>query len=308
MGACSSHLPPEEGPPLIIDVEQVVADAAWDMFYHSISRWQRLCLRRSNYSVEVQMNYFHFQVTDEQLFNVEDDYISDKSGDKKKNRHAVKGELANRQLTHQSQTAPEHLGLETEFNNSTGERQTYNFKFEKTRKASINVSFQKGFCIGGKASFSLGLPKVLPDGKASGEVDMRVTVTKTTGETFEQTLTTCTTSDITVAPHSHYLATVVMEERNLLADFKVWVMMSMPAQQAHAVIRDRQGAPVFHFKPRNLAELFPPSTHLPGPDGQPRTDAVEFLIEGRVDGMQLASHRINLADRGLESRLAQAQP
>ena len=50
-------------------------------------------------------------------------------------------------------------------------------------------------------------------------------VSKTTGETFEQTLTTCATSDITVAPHSHYTATVVMEERNLLADFQVSVTL-----------------------------------------------------------------------------------
>ena len=46
-------------------------------------------------------------------------------------------------------------------------------------------------------------------------------VSKTSGETFEQTLTTCATSDITVAPHSHYTATMVMEERSLLADFQV---------------------------------------------------------------------------------------
>ena len=36
-------------------------------------------------------------------------------------------------------------------------------RFDKTRKASITVSYQKGFSIGGKANFSLGLPKVLSD-------------------------------------------------------------------------------------------------------------------------------------------------
>ena len=40
----------------------------------------------------------------------------------------------------------------------------------------MTVTYQKGFSIGGKANFSLGLPKIMADGKASGEIDMRVSV------------------------------------------------------------------------------------------------------------------------------------
>ncbi|KAK7089986.1 uncharacterized protein [Littorina saxatilis] len=297
MGGCSSS-PAKDKNPMIIDVERAVADAAWNMFYYSRSRLKRLCMRRKDYTVEVPMNYFHFQVTDEQLFEVKSNKNKDDK-DKKGNGNHAESDKSSKPLAYTSQTSPEHVGLETEFKNSTGEKQTYNFRCEKTRKATMTVTYQKGFSIGGKANFSLGLPKIMPDGKASTEIDMRVSVSKTTGETFEQTLTTCATSDITVAPHSHYTATVVMEERHLLADFKVWVMMCMPAKEARAFIKNRQGETIFFYKLRKLSKLFSEDKHLKDEDGEVRPDAVEFVTEGRVDGMQLSSHRINLIDHGL---------
>ena len=77
-------------------------------------------------------------------------------------------------------------------------------------------------------------------------------------------------------------------------------MMSMPAKEARAIIKNRRGDPIFFYKLRNLSELFPTSTHLTDKDGETRSDAVEFVVEGRVDGMQLSSHRINLADHKLD--------
>ena len=88
---------------------------------------------------------------------------------------------------------------------------------------------------------------------------------------------------------------------------QVRVMMSMPAKEARAVIKNKQGDPIFFYKLRNLSELFPKTTHLPEEDGEPRSDAVELLIEGRVDGMQLSSHRINLTDHGVVQRHTQTE-
>ena len=84
-------------------------------------------------------------------------------------------------------------------------------------------------------------------------------------------------------------------------------MMSMPAKEARAFIQNKQGEALFFYKLRNLSELFPKATHLLGEDGEPRSDAVEFLIEGRVDGMQLSSHRINLTDHGVVQRHTQTE-
>nr|KAG5697706.1 hypothetical protein BaRGS_000591 [Batillaria attramentaria] len=209
------------------------------------------------------MNYYHFQEVDHKFDDLE---TPGAKGANNGNNTSPKGNKSRspEKLHHHNKekTDPEHVGLETDFENSTGEKQTYNFKFEKTRKATVSVNYQKGYSIGGKANFSIGLPKVMPDGKVGTEINMHVTVTKTTGETFEETLTTCATSDITVAPRSHYTATVVMEERTIRAAFKVWVMMSMPAKESRAFIKNKQGQTIFFYKLRNLAELFPKETHI----------------------------------------------
>ena len=41
----------------------------------------------------------------------------------------------------------------------------------------MTVTYQKGYSIGGKASFSLGLPKVMSDSSVGGEMNMNVQVT-----------------------------------------------------------------------------------------------------------------------------------
>jgi hypothetical protein len=40
----------------------------------------------------------------------------------------------------------------------------------------FQVTYQKGFSIGGKASFSIGLPKVLGDGSIGVELDKQLQV------------------------------------------------------------------------------------------------------------------------------------
>ncbi|PVD18917.1 hypothetical protein C0Q70_21476 [Pomacea canaliculata] len=127
----------------------------------------------------------------------------------------------NKQGGSRRQATPEMIGLETRFNNDTDTEQKYNFNFQKERSASVEVTYQRGFSIGGKANFTLGIPKIAEDSSLGVEIETHVQVTKTTGEKHEERVTTSATSEITVAPHSHYTITVVMEERNLEATFKL---------------------------------------------------------------------------------------
>ena len=84
--------------------------------------------------------------------------------------------LAGKGLANSDRTSPGSIGLETEFNNDTDEKQTYTFQFEKVRTATVEVSYQRGFSIGSKANFSIGLPKVLGDGSIGVEMDKRLEV------------------------------------------------------------------------------------------------------------------------------------
>nr|KAG5685181.1 hypothetical protein BaRGS_005612 [Batillaria attramentaria] len=274
-----------QDPNLIIDVEKVLADDTWDMFRVSFSKFQRRFLKRKQFKIEVPMNYFNFEEVSQAKVTLRDCPqgidVSGAPGPKKTN--------------------PGHIGLETEFNNDTDEQQTYTFQFEKTRTAAVEVSYQKGYSIGAKANFSIGLPPVFGDGSVGFEVEKQLQVTNASGERFEETLKTSATSNIVVTKRSKYTASVIMEERNMMADFKITVRMTMPAQKAPIYIKDvKTGDTVFVRTVRNLPRLFRTFKDVKRvPDtgeneGRDRLDAVDFSIEGIIQGVQLSSHRINL--------------
>ncbi|KAL8580899.1 hypothetical protein ACOMHN_039599 [Nucella lapillus] len=219
------------------------------------------------------MNYYHFEVL-EQKFEQKKSLPSLKvegAGSKAQtSKSLVEGDI------------PDKHGLKTEFKNDTEKEQTYNFRMEKTRTATVEVNYQKGFSIGGSANFTLGLPKV----------------TKSKGQRFEETLTTEATSEIKVPMYTHCSASIIMEERRLLADFEVRVKMYMPEKKAVVLIKNKTGRTVSIKVINNLSMLFPPDTHIEE-DGQPVDDAVMFVIHGFVDGMQLSNHYIHLKSREL---------
>lgn len=291
-GCLSGDFRVKDETPLIIDVEETIADAAWKLFLSSHGRCRRRVLKRKNYKIDVPMNYYSFE-------QLQTTYKPRKRTAGVGDAKCVKG-LSN------SLTSPEHTGLETIFNNDTDKEQTYNFHFEKVRTATVSVCYQKGYSIGAKANFSLGLPKVLSDGSAGLEVDMRVEVSKTTGETFEQSMTTSATSEITVAANSHYTASVVMEERNLTADFVMDIIMSMPAKRAPVYIKDKKtGEQVYVYYLNSLPDLFlefPGVSKVKDEDGKVKPDEIQFRIEGKVDGMQMSSHRINLSGKKIAGK------
>ena len=168
-----------------------------------------MCIRRKDFVVEVPMNYFHFDKLREEVrprqkpdpAPIPQPHPSLLSGMTHLPRDVTRNPLL---------SSSNVMALSTDFTNRTSRDQTYKFRFEKTRKASLSVTFQRGFSIGGKVNFSLGLPRVMADGKVGTEVDMRVSVSKSTGEVVEETLTWEATSEIEVANMSNYTAKVVI--------------------------------------------------------------------------------------------------
>ncbi|XP_070173249.1 uncharacterized protein [Littorina saxatilis] len=287
MGSCVSREEISARNHLILDVQQIIADDAWEEFLVSSRRrfkfWRPI--KRSDYTIEVPTNYYHFEET-KQVFNEKKRLPSMRS-----NEVPARGA---KQGGDSHFNNPEEIGLKTEFKNDTDRAQTYNFRFEKTRRAAVTVSYQKGFSIGGNTSFTIGLPKVLAEGQLSSEINMNYEVTSSREQTFEETLTTEATSIIQVSKFNNCTASVVMEERRMLAEFKLWVTMYMPEGQALVYIKNRKGRTVFLKVIENLSMLFPEEYHIPDQNNQPREDAVQFIVHGIVDGKQLANHYIHL--------------
>ncbi|CAG5124011.1 unnamed protein product [Candidula unifasciata] len=190
--------------------------------------------------------------------------------------------------------SPEYISLVTEFRNETAEQQLYKFRFEKTRRTEIEVTFQKGITIGGKASFSIGIPF----GEAEAETEVQYEVTKSDGQKFEETMVMEATSDIAVGPNSCYTANVQLEERNLNATFKIISRMSMPQGCAPIYIkRKSDGQKVFVYYVNNLIDPFKNSVscaQIVTENGKVVIDKMDFVIEGVVKGSLACNHKIAL--------------
>ena len=76
------------------------------------------------------------------------------------------------------------------------------------------------------------------------------------------------------------------------------MLMTMPAKKAEAFVRNKAGEVVHFYKLNNLKVLFPKQA-VKGEDGKDREDAVQFVVEGMVSGIQLSSHRIELDSEAL---------
>lgn len=303
-------LPAQEGAevPYIIDVEKVITDYVWECFKLTRPPWQQVCIRRKDFIIEVPMNYFHFDILREELSPrpkseaacVHPQQACMTSGTYPSNKGMIKAQMY---------TNAKGIVISTDFTNNTDKDQTYKFRFEKSRKASLTVTFQRGYTIGGKANFSIGLPKELPASASSGgEFDMRISVSKTSGETIEETLTWEATSEIHVAKKSSCSARVLLTEVPVSYSFKLWTKMSMPMGSAPATIRRRNSSgfrythlienlqPVFEKYHRHVdfvEELTARSV---------RSFSVILKTSGIIEGVRLSDQKILLDSKDLVQR------
>lgn len=281
MGCCCSRESESQEEPLIPDVEKIIADYTWQKFLAVSGRLQRLRMRRKHYTVEVPMNYFHFAETSVPKV----DPLS---------QLAVTGHAATKSTSERSPKRykdkvihPERTHLEHKFVNRTDEEQKYEFRFEKVRTGSVNVSYQKGFSIGGKASFALDLAHV-----PGLEIESRYEVRKESQQSFDETLTTSITSEVKVSAHSARTAIVMLEERRIHAEFEVTVSMTMPAGKAVAYVKNKDGEKVHTRQINNLNFVFKGKHKTKELGGK----AAEFVVKGIVEGSVLSSHQICLQD------------
>nr|KAG5686901.1 hypothetical protein BaRGS_016916 [Batillaria attramentaria] len=242
-------------------------------------------MRRKHFRIEVPMNYFHFdEVT---LPAVEGMDVKVRDQLQITRNAAAKSSADASQKKSGMVTHPERTHLEHKFVNETDDDQTYEFRFEKTRTASVSVSYQKGFSIGGKANFSLDLAHV-----PGLEIEARYEVRKETGQTFDETMTTSVKSDVTVKAHRARKAIVVMEERRIHAKFEVTVKMTMPVGKAVVYIYNKHGDRISTRQIQNLIPVFNGKYNTKQNAGQ----AAEFLVKGIVEGSMLSNHKICLQD------------
>uniref|UniRef100_A0A0B6ZNM3 Uncharacterized protein n=1 Tax=Arion vulgaris TaxID=1028688 RepID=A0A0B6ZNM3_9EUPU len=303
----------EDDMPPILDVEKILTDYVWEMFIQTQSKIQRLCLRRNDFNVNVPMNYFHFEtfrqhVTPRSKQELgQDGHILDQKNKNGNNAGNEKSRLAKSKYGKGASKNSNIIEISTDFVNDTDREQTYKFRLEKTRKAVLSVSFQKGFTVGGKARFSVELPKLVSGTQVSAETDMTINVTKQEGENVEETVVLETTSDIKVKERCKYVAKVVLAETRVSYDFAVWCRISMPIGGAPASItRKKDGEIYFTSTIKRLDKIFErfkSQVKIKTAPSEMETEnyIVEIKTTGIVEGVRLSDQRIILESSDLHA-------
>ncbi|KAI8770807.1 uncharacterized protein LOC106058788 [Biomphalaria glabrata] len=301
MFCCMTVPAVEEDKPLVVDLKKIICDKAWKSYSSTFTFCQKRFLDRDKFNFEVPENFFLFEDVQQTIRLRKSPVLApDASPVPRDTQVSQNDSLQIKKHCPQDLTRPEVLSLDTVFNNDTAESQMYKFRFEKTRRTEISVSFQKGFTIGGKANFSIGIPKLLGDGNIGAEIEMQYQVSKSEGQTFEETMVMEATSDIKVGPKSCYTANVQLEEKSLNADFTVVTRMSIPQGKAPVYIkRKSDGEVVFVYNVKNLVDTFDkelvPCAVPEKTEGKDDPTKINFVTEGVLKGTMACNHKIQLS-------------
>ncbi|KAK6962439.1 metalloendopeptidase [Biomphalaria glabrata] len=274
----------------IVDLKEVMYENVWDLFRKSLSISQRLFLNRDKYELYVPEKSFVFT-------NISTEFKPhERIGQSIRIGGLESGGETHRDAPDVGDKTSSGVSLETVFDNDTDEKQTYKFRFEKTRKTTVTVSCQESFTFGGKANFSIGLPKNINLGIES---DMHFQVTESDGETFEEATLMEATSDILVSPHSRCTVSVLLDEKPIHQEFTAVTRMSLPGNGVSVFIRRKSdGVNVFGYKIKNLRVVFSPDVVKccrPIKDGEGDPDLeMDFLSKGVIHGVIACNHKILL--------------
>ncbi|XP_046378717.2 uncharacterized protein LOC124150734 isoform X2 [Haliotis rufescens] len=277
----------------ILDVHKIIQDWAWNQFIKDAGCFRKLFIRRKDFIVDVQMNFYQFEDSKAEL------------------KPRDSGSESN-----PSSNAGEHMPntsiLSTDYHNDTDMDQVYKFRMERARKACMTVTFQKGFTIGGSANFSIGV--------VDGNLETSLQITKTTEQTFEETLTFETNSDINVKANTNCVAQVVFTEREMCRRFTVDTIMRMPSGKAPVYIRRRKDQKVvMSFKIQDLRHIF--HKYKEEKDEERRVEfvretiilnekeynnyAIKLTTRGIIEGMRLSGQTVKLHSKEIESKSKQ---
>nr|KAI8751680.1 hypothetical protein BgiMline_016211 [Biomphalaria glabrata] len=272
----------------IVDLKDIMFDFTWNRFKKNLTSAQKLFLRKGQFEFFLpECSIVFSQVK----YTQEDKQAADVTGVNSLDKTHV-SKVDEPSSTDENRTG---ASLETVFDNDTKEKQTYKFRFEKTRKTVVTVSCLKSFTFGGKANFSVGIPRNVNLGLDS---DLHFQVTQTDGQTFEETTLMEATSDITVSPHSKCTVVVYLDERPFHQEFTTVTRMSLPKEGVSVFIRRKSDKEtVFGTKVENLQCIFDPTKircHLVDKsEGDPELQ-MDFETIGVIQGVIACKHKILL--------------
>lgn len=274
----------------IIDIDQILQDYAWRELKRDARWYQSPLLRRSYYEIEIPWNFYEFTHKTVKFTLRNNNHLS---SDGFKNRKHV--EL-----------------FSTQYENNTAKEQVYNLKTNRQTQARTFVSFQKGFSIKGKASFTIDIPERFGHCGVTASASGKLKVTKTRGETLEEMFTWQVDSDITVDPFHVTNVKLVVTEDEFMADFEVKTTMRMPTGEAPIILkrkRDNHIQAVLLISDLHdaFSDLSNSVVNFVKTDAVGGSKAVvEFITTGILDSVRWRDQRITIESKPISQSITEA--
>ncbi len=146
----------------------------------------------------------------------------------------------------------------TEYVNSSGKEQEFNFRAERETKSHCEMSIQKGFRIKGQVDFPFCIPNDKVSG-LSGRLAGEFQVEKRHGTAFTETLKWSVDNKITAPEHKKTIASMNVLESHLHADFHMETLFQPLEHFVKLFVREKKTnrlARIVYIPKDTFAEVF----------------------------------------------------
>ena len=213
---CIPCVKPDLSNDKLVDIEKILCDYAWEWL--SRASWWEKCCKNKLYRLEVKWSYLDISHKLKRFKTRKNDELEESYDQQSK----LKSSVAQRDL----------CLFRTEFTNTSENPQKFTFKTERSTKSVASISVQKGWRVG--ASLNLEVAPPVPGSailkaagsdvepcKITGGLSGSLEVSKTKGETYEETLTWSVDTEINVDQNYRTVASLMVREEQFTADFRL---------------------------------------------------------------------------------------
>ncbi|ELT98860.1 hypothetical protein CAPTEDRAFT_195892 [Capitella teleta] len=151
--------------------------------------------------------------------------------------------------------------FKTDFTNRSNVTQNFTFKTERSTKTTASVNVQTGFQVGGNFNLEFSLPTVASEKidafKVTGGLSGQLSITKTRGKTYEESLVWSVDTQVRVSPNQKCCAKLIVCEEEFCADMIVRSTLKCIGDVLPVIVRHKKNRrqKVFEIPQERIPEI-----------------------------------------------------
>lgn len=222
-----------------VNLEELIQDYTWRCYKGDQGFLTRLFLKRHNFQFDIRWGYIDFKhVTNPKKKSTEEDSTAVKARTEQTTNNGQESaiDVALRAIPPTVDEANKE-GTElyfSEYENKTGETQTYKFTTTRETTTSTRVEMQENYTLGAETNLEVNLGAIV---KFGGSVSGSCSVTETKAEEFTKTLTWNIDTEIKVPSWNMAKASLYVYEIPSKSNFVVQTTIRLPTGKLPVSIR-----------------------------------------------------------------------